>query len=278
MSKWILLCSVMLFLFGLVQVLTAEPVLEFEFTEEKKLVITPQNISSSEFRNFNKTWTEPITGMQFIWVPEGCFQMGSNSGDSDEKPVHKVCLDGFWIGKYEVTQKQWKNIMGSNPSSFKGENKPVESVSWNDAKAFISKLNQQSNGIFALPSEAQWEYAARSGGKDEKYSGGNNADSFAWYLGNSGRVTNIVGKKSPNGLGLYDMSGNVWEWCEDVYQSDGYFEHTRNNPLVTGGGSDRVNRGGCWDDSFGSVRCAYRCGGGQSNTYYCLGFRLIRTR
>ena len=120
------------------------------------------------------TWTEPVTDMKFMWVPAGCYQMGSNSGEDDEKPVHEVCLNGFWMSKFEVTQGHYKKIMGTNPSNFKsGDNYPVEWVSWNDAKNFISRLNEQSGRTFKLPTEAQWEYAARSGGKDQEYAGGN---------------------------------------------------------------------------------------------------------
>ncbi|MCD4678717.1 MAG: SUMF1/EgtB/PvdO family nonheme iron enzyme [Desulfobacula sp.] len=223
-----------------------------------------------------KTWTDPATGMEFVWVPKGCYQMGSNSGDSDEKPVHVVCLDGFWIGRYEVTQGQYKKIMGRNPSSFRGDARPVEKVSWNDAKKFISRLNQKSDSRFILPFEAQWEYAARSGGKNQKYSGGSDVGRFAWYDSNSGGKTHNVGTKSPNGLGIYDMSGNVWEWCEDVYDKKAYFKHSRNNPVVTSGGSRRVDRGGSWFNSSGGVRCADRSGSRPSSTYDYLGFRLVR--
>ncbi len=115
------------------------------------------------------SWTDPLSGIEFIFVPGGCFNMGSNSGDKDEMPVHEVCVDEFWMGKYEVTQGQWKNIMGENPSNYKkGDNWPVERVTWFAVKKFISLLSEQSNKDFSLPSEAQWEYAARSGGKDKK--------------------------------------------------------------------------------------------------------------
>jgi formylglycine-generating enzyme required for sulfatase activity len=224
-------------------------------------------------------WKEPVTGMEFVWVPKGCYQMGcgswTSSCDDDEKPVHEVCLDGFWIGKYEVTQGQWKKIMGSNPSYYKsGDDFPVEKVSWNDAKEFISRLSRQSGNRFALPTEAQWEYAARSGGKNEKYAGGSNVDSVAWYDGNSGGKTHRVGTKAPNGLGIYDMSGNVWEWCEDVYDSNAYSKHARNNPVVTSGGTARVLRGGSWYINPGHVRAANRLRNTPDRRNFDLGFRL----
>ncbi|MCD4678683.1 MAG: SUMF1/EgtB/PvdO family nonheme iron enzyme [Desulfobacula sp.] len=235
------------------------------------------NGSKSDSSDEKKDYTNSL-GMEFVWVPEGCFQMGSNSSDAaeNEQPVHEVCLDGFWMAKHTVTQRQWKQLMGENPSSFKGDDRPVETVSWEDAKDFILKLNQKSDGTYALPSEAQWEYAARSGGKDEEYSGGWKPDRVAWHESNSGGETHSVGSKEPNGLGIYDMSGNVWEWCEDVYDKEAYSKHSRNNPLVTSGGSYRVGRGGSWCDESWGVRCANRSGFRPSYPGSNLGFRLIR--
>jgi formylglycine-generating enzyme required for sulfatase activity len=268
MTKKLLLIVLLLF-FGFVGIVMARPVLEFEFPDDNR-ARQPSNIITVSVKR-----TEPITGMEFVWVPAGCFQMGSNSGGSNEKPVHKVCLDGFWIAKYEVTQGQYKKIMDTNPSYFKsGDNYPVEQVSWNDAKEFISKLNQQSEKTFSLPTEAQWEYATRSGGQDQKHAGGNDVDKVTWYRSNSGRQTHAVGTKAPNGLGIYDMSGNVWEWCEDVYDGKAYSKHERNNPLITSGSSYRVIRGGSWGNSPRFVRAAYRSGVTADYRYDDLGFRL----
>ena len=225
------------------------------------------------------TWTDPVTGIEFVFVPDGCYQMGSSSGASDEKPVHEVCVDGFWMGKYEVTQGQWEKVMGNNPSDFKkGDNYPVEQVSWDDAKGFIGKLNSLNNGQFKfrLPTEAEWEYACRSGGKPEKDAWGNDVDSIAWYGNNSGSSTHPVGTKAPNALGIYDMSGNVWEWCEDIYSENAYSKHQRNNPIYTSGGSSRVLRGGSWIDSPRFVRCADRDWFDPGSRYGSLGFRLVR--
>jgi formylglycine-generating enzyme required for sulfatase activity len=224
-------------------------------------------------------WTDPATGMEFVFVPGGCFQMGSNSGYSDEKPVHEVCLNGYWIGKYEVTQGQWQKIMGSNPSKFKsGKDYPVETVSGDDAQQYISKLKQLSGNSFSLPTEAQWEYAARSGGKNQTYAGGNDVDRVAWYGSNSGSKTHRVGTKASNGLGIYDMSGNVWEWCEDVYDKNAYSKHSRNNPLVASGSNSRVSRGGSWSCTPGSVRAAIRNRNPADYRYDYLGFRLCLSR
>jgi formylglycine-generating enzyme required for sulfatase activity len=200
-------------------------------------------------------WTEPVTGIEFVWVPGGCYEMGCGSWtsdcDDDEKPVHPVCVDGFWMGKTEVTQGQWKKLMGKNPSKYQnGDNYPVETVSWNDAKEFIGKLKSMSGGKyeFRLPTEAEWEYACRSGGKAEKYAGGSDPNNLAWYAENNRSGTlQLVGTKVANGLGLYDMSGNVWEWCEDLYSAKIYGKHQGKNPVVTedhSGGSSRVIRGG----------------------------------
>ncbi|PNU18567.1 formylglycine-generating enzyme family protein, partial [Geothermobacter hydrogeniphilus] len=193
-------------------------------------------------------------------------------------PVHEVCVDAFYMGKYEVTQSQYQKLTGNNPSQFKGNNRPVEQVSWNDAQGYIRQLNQRrgDSGIapYRLPTEAEWEYACRSGGKDEKYCGGDDVDAVAWYDGNSGNRTHEVGQKRPNGLGLYDMSGNVWEWVSDWYNSSYYGNSPRNNPQGPSSGSDRVNRGGGWFNAPGGLRSAYRVRSGPGRRYGSLGFRL----
>ncbi|MBF0424187.1 MAG: SUMF1/EgtB/PvdO family nonheme iron enzyme, partial [Magnetococcales bacterium] len=180
--------------------------------------------------------TNARTG-DFVIVSGGTFEMGCGSWQSgcfdNEKPVHSVTVGSFEIGKYEVTQKQWKAVMGSNPSSFSscGDDCPVEMVTWNDTQDFIAKLNQQEKGCtYRLPTEAEWEYACRSGGKQEKYCGGNDVDQVAWYGSNSGNKTYPVGRKVANGLGAYDMSGNVWEWVADWYGSDYYASSPKENP------------------------------------------------
>ncbi|MDQ7836195.1 MAG: SUMF1/EgtB/PvdO family nonheme iron enzyme [Humidesulfovibrio sp.] len=225
------------------------------------------------------TWTEPVTGMEFAWVPGGEFEMGcgpwAGECDDDEKPVHTVRLDGFWLGRFEVTQGQWQKIMGSNPSYFKkGERFPVEEVSWDDAKAFISKLNAQGSAKFRLATEAEWEYAARSGGRPEIYAGGNDIDRVAWHQQNGGRSTHAVGTKAPNGLGLHDMTGNVWEWVEDMKADYPYDSQV--NPVVTGGGSGRVIRGGSWLYGPTQVRTTFRLRFKPFERYGSVGFRLVR--
>jgi formylglycine-generating enzyme required for sulfatase activity len=248
--------------------------------------VKPPSITTSSAR---REWKDPTTGMEFIWVEGGTYQMGCGMGPGycqpNEAPEHEVTVGGFWIGKYTVTQGQWQKVMGSNPSSFKkGDNYPVETVSWDDAKEFIRKLNGKSGTTFRLPTEAEWEYAARSGGKSEKYAGGSDVDAVAWYGANSGKSTHPVGTKAPNGLGIYDMSGNVWQWCEDTYDADAYKKHQRNNPVSTSGGSAKVLRGGSWSRDAGWVRCVFRGhwepsshGLGGSLGGSGMGLRLVKT-
>ena len=224
------------------------------------------------------TYTDSITGMQFISVKPGCFQMGSNVL-GDEKPIHRVCLSAYEIGKYEVTQAQWKKVMGNNPSEFKGSNKPVENVRWDDVQQFIRKLNQQTGQHYRLPTEAEWEYACRSGGRDQKYCGSNSGGSVGWDGGNSGNKTHDVGQKQANGLGLYDMSGNVYEWVQDWYNSSYYGDSPTNNPKGPSGGPYyRVGRGGSFRLHTDYMRSAHRFKFDPDSRYGDLGFRLARTR
>ena len=222
---------------------------------------------------------DPTTEMEMVFVKGGCFQMGDTFGDGfdNEKPVHEACVDGFYIGKYEVTQGQWQSVMGNNPSYYKncGDTCPVEQVSWNDVQDFIGRLNQRTGQRYRLPTEAEWEYAARSGGKREKYAGGDSVDSVAWYGGNSGISTHPAGQKQPNGLGIYDMSGNVWEWCQDWYGT--YSPGSLRNPAGPSSGSIRINRGGGWGSYPRGERAANRFSDYPEGRSYDLGFRLIRT-
>lgn len=231
----------------------------------------------------NAVFIEPVTGMEFLYVPPGTFMMGDTFGDGsdNEMPVHEVVLDGFYLGKYPVTQGQWNRVMGKNPSKFKkGDDYPVEQATFDEVRTFISKLSKLNRGKyeFRLPTEAQWEYAARSGGKKEKYAGGDKLDELAWYEENSKGSTHPVGEKTANGLGIYDMSGNVWEWCLDIFDEEAYESLPKKNPVFTGGdpkSSERVIRGGSWSLDSWSVRCTRRFG--YSPEYYGsgLGFRLV---
>jgi formylglycine-generating enzyme required for sulfatase activity len=229
-------------------------------------------------RKVGDTWIEPVTGMEFVWVPAGCYMMGSDDStimSDDEKPVHEVCVDGFWIGKYEVTQRRWKKIMGNNPSHFKGDRFPVEGVSWDDTKKFVNELNRQTEKMFSLPTEAQWEYAAKGGRGEEKYAGENDAEKVAWYIGNSDFKTHVVGTKAPNGFGIYDMSGNISEWCEDVYDRKAYEQHAKKNPVIVGGGITHVVRGGYWDHGSRFIRVTSRDNTQYNASNRRLGLRLV---
>lgn len=223
-------------------------------------------------------WQDPITEMDFVWVPNGCFRMGtSQAPNSDEAPSHQVCIsDGFWLGTYEITQKQWLKVMGTNPSQFKyGGNYPVEQISWDDLQIFIKKLNAQSQHTFRLPLEAEWEYACRSGGKWEWHCGGKSLEELAWYFENAKEKTSSVGKKRPNGLGLYDMSGNVSEWVHNWYGK--YPKKSVTNPSgPASGGIFRVHRGGSWNSDMWFCRSGFRFNDLPSIRYSSLGARLVR--
>lgn len=229
----------------------------------------------------SRTYTEPSTGMKFVFIKGGCYQMGDTFGDGyyTEMPVHEVCVDDFYIGQYEVTQGQWQAVMGNNPSNFKncGSNCPVEQVSWNDVQEYVNRLNSRSGeNKYRLPTEAEWEYAARSGGKSEKYSGGNDVDSVSWDYVNSDDMTHQVGTKSPNGLGIYNMSGNVWEWVQDW--SGDYSSGSQDNPRGPSSGTVRVIRGGSWSNDAWSTRSAFRGADVPDSRDGNLGFRLARTK
>ena len=216
---------------------------------------------------------------QMAKVVAGSFYMGATSEQknpySDEKPKHKVTLTrNYYIGKTEVTQALWKAVMGSNPSRFNGDNKPVECVSWNDCQTFISKLNTATGRQFRLPTEAEWEFAARGGNNSRhyQYSGSNSLYDVAWYGDNSSNTTHDVATKQANELGLYDMSGNVWEWCSDWYGN--YSSNTQYDPAGPTSGSYRVYRGGSWDDDAGYCRSSGRGRYNPGFRYYSMGFRL----
>ena len=196
---------------------------------------------AQKLATYGSKFKDAATGMEFVLV----------KGDGEL----------YYMGKYEVTQGQWQRIMGNNPSNFSncGADCPVEQVSWNDAQQFIQRLNQRSGKQYRLPTEAEWQFACTSGGKNEEYCGGGNVDAVAWYIGNSGNTTHAVGQKQPNGLGIYDMSGNVWEWVQDQYV----------------GGSYRVGRGGSWSNYFERARSSRRSRSNPDDRGNNLGFRLL---
>ncbi len=215
-----------------------------------------------------------------VYVEGGTFTMGATREQGSdacdlEKPSHSVTLSSYYIGETEVTQALWQAVMGSNPSEFTGDSRrPVEQVSWEDCQRFISRLNSLTGQQFHLPTEAQWEYAARGGSKSRgyKYSGSNDVGSVAWYYENSSSTTHPVKTKSPNELGLYDMSGNVWEWCQDWYGD--YSSGSQTNPTCASSGSYRVCRGGCGGNGARGCRVSYRSNYTPSDRGNNLGLRL----
>lgn len=208
---------------------------------------------------------------QLAIIPAGSYDMGETG------PTHRVTLKSFALGKTEVTQGQWKAVMGNNPGNFTscGDNCPVEQVSWNDVQAFIQKLNAKTGKQYRLPSEAEWEYACHAGGR-QAYCGSDDLDSVAWHDGNSGNRTHPVAEKQANAFGLYDMSGNVWEWVEDSYHAD-YNGAPVDGSAWQGDGANRVLRGGSWIVSPRVGEGASRNWNGPGNSYYNLGFRLAIT-
>ena len=235
-----------------------------QITLSKEATATQQSTVSQPIVAQQPVAQTPVTNRDNITIPvkdgisidmvrveAGTFTMGATpemeNPEDDEKPTHQVTLtNDYYIGKYEVTQALWQAVMGNNPSGFKGDNLPVEYVSWYDCLEFISKLNRITGKTFRLPTEAEWEYAARGGKKSRgyQYSGSSNLSDVAWYSDNSGSKTHAVGSKQANELGIYDMTGNVWEWCQDWFGS--YSGSSQVNPIGANSGSRRVGRGGSW--------------------------------
>ena len=262
-----------------------------QITLSKETVAIQQNIVSQPIVAQQPVVQAPIANSDNITIPvmdgisidmvrveAGTFTMGATAEMNDpydkEKPTHRVTLtNDYYIGKYEVTQALWQTVMGNNPSYFKGDNLPVEQVSWKDCKKFLSKLNRITGKMFRLPTEAEWEYAARGGNKSRgyQYSGSNNLSDVAWYYDNSGNKTHAVGTKQPNELGIYDMSGNVLEWCQDRYGK--YNSSSQINPTGVNSGSNRVFRGG--RGNARSCRSSFRFGITPRFRNKYLGLRLV---
>jgi formylglycine-generating enzyme required for sulfatase activity len=249
----------------------------------------PNNPNNPSTTKTETTGTEKLQSVlqklqnNMVFVQGGTFTMGcpeeqGSECDSDENPAHQVTVSSFRMGKYEVTQAEWEAVMGSNPSYFTNcPNCPVEQVSWDDVQAFIGKLNTMTGGKYRLPTEAEWEYAARGGNRSSGaiYSGSNDIGSVAWYDGNAGNRTHPVGQKQTNALGLFDMTGNAWEWCSDWYGENYYSSSPSSNPKGPSTGAVRVLRGGGWNINAQLCRVSNRIGyppGGGRNSF---GFRLV---
>ena len=254
---------------------------EFEIKENEmttiELELAENVVSLADDQTFTVTGNGETVSFKMILVDGGTFTMGATSeqgseADEGEKPTHQVTLSSYYIGETEVTQALWEAVMGSNPSYSKGANRPVEQVSWDDCQIFIGKLNSLTGKTFRLPSEAEWEFAARGGTKSRgyKYSGSNNLTTVSWYTDNSGDETHPVKKKKPNELGIYDMSGNVWEWCQDGMQT--YISTPQTNPIGENTDSARLLRGGSCINSATTCRVANRFA--DKGSYRTFGFRL----
>jgi formylglycine-generating enzyme required for sulfatase activity len=232
----------------------------------------------------NETFT--VSGVTFtmVAVEGGDFMMGctgeqNGDCDSDESPAHRVKVRSFYMGETEVTQELWEAVMHKNPSKFKGASRPVETVKWDDIQMFIKELNRLTGRTFRLPTEAEWEYAARGGNQSKtanKYSGSNDLGDVAWYEGNSDEGTHSVRKKDPNELGLYDMSGNVWEWCQDVYDKAYYGVSPSEDPQGPSASREsfHVYRGGSWRCKMEYCRVSNRGDEKPTLRFGNLGFRL----
>ncbi len=241
------------------------------------------------------------TGIEMVKIPGGFFEMGSKRGEADELPAHKVWVDSFLMDKYELTQEQYVKLVGSNPSSFRGAGRPVDTISWTDAVLYCNLRSRaeglepcydeesetwqcdfQANG-YRLPTEAEWEYACRAGAETEHYFGRDPRalKKYGWYIDNSFKKTHSVGKKSPNRWGLHDMYGNVAEWCNDVYDTNYYKRSPSKNPRGPEEGDIKVLRGGGWQDSADCLRSSWRSGENLSFVDACImdsmGFRCVKS-
>jgi len=232
--------------------------------------------------------TDPPSSIELVYIPTGSFMMGSDNAD-DEDPPHEVHLSGFYIGKHEITQSQWQQVMGDNPADNVGSNHPVENVSWNDAVAFVAQLSDLTGQRYRLPTEAEWEYAARAGSTTDFYFGDDTTmlEEYAWHGGNADGVAHPVGRKTPNAWGLFDVAGNVWEWCQDWWDPDYYLRSDTLNPVnetpyvytdpSTGEQfTVRVARSGAFRGPASGLESAHRHGSRPESKRDWIGLRVVR--
>jgi formylglycine-generating enzyme required for sulfatase activity len=250
-----------------------------EIDNDDTVVIDDSDSSSSDGDNSPNSYTNSF-GIQFNYVEAGTFIMGAEDGNDNEKPIREVELtEAFYLGIYEVTQAQWFAVMGISPSFFTGDSLPVERVSWQDVQAFIAQLNEIEGGSrYRLPSEAEWEYAAKGGqaSKSFTFAGSDSINNVAWYNANSSGISHKVGLKQPNELGIYDMSGNVWEWCQDWFDAEYYEQAPNRNPEGPSSAISKVIRGGSWGSSSDICRTTNRGSIEIESRFSGIGFRLLR--
>ena len=244
------------------------------------LIPSPQSTQSQQTNSAQNNLTINLgnnISLEMVFIRGGGFIMGTNDGEIDELPAHKVTVSDFWIGKYEVTQAQWQLTMGFNPSNWKGDNLPVEKVTWYEAMNFCRKLTQKTGYQFSLPTEAQWEYACRAGSTGKYFFGEREPEltEYAWFTLNSGGKTHPVGQKKPNPWGLYDMYGNVWEWCADWYHGNYYTAPTNGESWEVPKGGDKVYRGGWFNDQPWYCRSVDRFYISPDFKDFCSGFRVM---
>jgi formylglycine-generating enzyme required for sulfatase activity len=252
--------------------------------EIEKSIEYSADVTKNESPEITETFISSSTGIEFLLISADEFIMGSPSEEKDrsdcESPLHKVTIKNpFYMGKFQVTQRQWKKIMGTSPANFNDESRPVEKVSWEEVQEFIKKLNAKENtDKYRLPSEAEWEYACRAGTQSRYFFGDDESKlgDYAWYVKNAGRKTHPFGKKKPNPWGLYDMHGNVWEWVQDRWHENYDDSPADGSAWEDGNSSNRVSRGGSWYCDVDSCRSAARFSRDPEKRLANLGFRLVR--
>ncbi|MBF0422038.1 MAG: SUMF1/EgtB/PvdO family nonheme iron enzyme [Magnetococcales bacterium] len=240
--------------------------------------LTPPDALSADNRK-PKLWSDPETGISLAFVSGGCFNMGNDRGEKNEKPVHEVCVDSFWMGVYEITQKQWRQVMKWLPEqTIEADHLPVGNVSWENVQQFIQTINKRSGVQFRLPTEAQWEYACTGGGIHKSYCGDGSVHNLGWVEENAKNQPHPPGERAANRFGLYDMTGNLWEWVSDWYDREYYRYSQKQNPDGPTAGSSRVFRGSGWLSKGEFARATMRQDMDPNRSYPLLGFRLSTSR
>ncbi|MBF0171998.1 MAG: SUMF1/EgtB/PvdO family nonheme iron enzyme [Magnetococcales bacterium] len=255
------------------------PIREGRSDHESMMAAPIPPMAADSGRMQPRLWSDPETGITMAQIPGGCFSMGSETGEENEKPVHEVCVDPFWMGIHEITQKQWRLVMNWLPEqSVRGDDLPVGNVSWADVGQFFQTINRRSGIAFSLPTEAQWEFACTGGGLDKRHCGQGVVTDLAWVEENADNRVHPPGGRAPNRFGIYDMTGNLWEWVADAYDANFYRYSPRDNPDGPVAGASRVFRGGGWLSKGASARATLRYDMDPKRSYHLLGFRPVAVR